>query len=244
MTEHDPAADSADDAQSSETSSDQIVTIALQCQQDYKRWTEESDLAARAACAEDYRQSLEALWEAIAPDLRRVAPGWIRSGMAPDIESLAINMFSYIVFKLPTLSINTNLNVRGLLVTVARRGLIDDYRRSYAVNPRRQSKQQVVSLDDQMYVADEQRSDVEGEAIQKIDGDDVLAAVEKYWMTLDDEEKKIMQLRWQTDPPHSFREIAKQLGSGWAEDAARQRHHRIMNATRKHLRELNLLGEH
>jgi len=219
-----------------------IDVIALQCQQTYRAWADALDPTVHAARGDAHRQSLERLWEAIAPDLRKVAHGWIRSGMAPDIESLALNMFSYIVFKLPTLSFNLQRNVRGLLVTVARRGLIDEYRRSYAVSSKRQPRQ-FVSLDDKTDLADDDRSDIEGTSIHKIDGNRVLTEVQEYWRSLNPEETLIMRLRWQTDPPCSFREIAQQMGSGWVEDAVRQRHHRIMNATRKHLHDRKLLGE-
>ena len=192
--------------------------LAIETQQIYREWEAATDADMQTSLAEQYRKTLEALWEHIAPDLRRVARGWIRSGVAPDIETLAMNMFSYIVFKLPTLTFDAQRNIRGLLITVARRGMSDDYYRSYATSPKREPN-------------------------QKVNSEGILSAVDIYWDTLDEADRQIMRLRWRSDPPVSFREIARQLGPGWAEDTVRQRHHRIINATRKQLRDQNLLDD-
>lgn len=223
-------------------SPDKLDEIARHCQEQFFAWERAQDLADQARYAGEYRRSLEALWEEIAPDLRRVARGWIRSGMAPDIETLAMNMFTYIVFKLPTLAFDAQRNIRGLLVTVARRGMSDDYYRSYANSPKRQPNS-TVSFDDQLDLADEARSEVENDTIQKVNSEEILSAVDIYWDTLEETDRQIMHLRWRTDPPGSFRDIARQLGPGWAEDAVRQRHHRVINATRKQLRDQKLLDD-
>lgn len=241
MTERHHAPEPAE-GESGASPPDALNAIAQHCKQQFLAWESAQDLADQARYAEEYRRSLEALWEEIAPDLRRVARGWIRSGVAPDIETLAMNMFSYIVFKLPMLTFDTQRNIRGLLVTVARRGMSDDYYRSYASSPKRQPNS-AISFDDQLDLADEARSGVENDAIQKVNSEGILSAVDIYWDTLDEADRQIMHLRWRTDPPCSFRDIARQLGPGWAEDAVRQRHHRIINATRKELRDLKLLDD-
>ena len=241
MTERDHGPDSAKGA-SGASPPDKLDEIAQHCQEQFFAWECAQDLAEQTQYADEYRRSLEALWEEIAPDLRRVARGWIRSGIAPDIETLAMNMFSYIVFKLPTLAFDAQRNIRGLLVTVARRGMSDDYYRSYASSPKRQPNS-TISFDDQIDLADETRSGIENDAIQKVNSEGILSAVDIYWDTLDEADRRIMHLRWRTDPPCSFRDIARQLGPGWAEDAVRQRHHRIINATRKQLRDQNLLDD-
>lgn len=241
MTERDHGPDSAKGA-SGASPPDKLDEIAQHCQEHYSAWVNTQDEAEQAQYAEEYRRSLEALWEEIVPDLRRVARGWIRSGVAPDLETLAMNMFSYIVFKLPVLALDNQRNIRGLLITVARRGMSDDYYRSYASSPKRQPHI-IVSFDDQLDLADEARSGVENDAVQKVNSEGILSAVDIYWDSLDEADRQIMHLRWRTDPPCSFREIAQQLGPGWAEDAVRQRHHRVINATRKYLRDQNLLDD-
>lgn len=218
---------------------DQVTTIALRCQELYAAWQRAMEPAEQASYAETYRHSLEALWEELAPDLGRAARGWIRSGVAPDIEKLAMNMFSYIVFKLPSITLDNHEDTRSLLLTVARRAMSEDYQHRDASSSRRRPNP-TVSFDEQIDLADEARLGVENDAIQNINSESILSAVDKYWNTLDEVDRQIMRLRWRTDPPISFREIAQQLGPGWAEDAVRQRHHRIINATRKQLRERRL----
>ena len=242
----------------------------LQCQQDYALWTAATDTEqSRDALAAKYRSNLEALWEQLAADLRLIARGWIRSNMAPDTESLALNMFANIVFNLPKLRPDPQRNVRNLLVTVARRGLIDEYRRSYASSPRRQPKsaeQQtapasgsdearmwhvtganqngVAPGDSQPEPVDPGSYNIEDRMATRIDQQALLQVVWEYWpRNLSATDFQIMKLRWQSDPPSSFRDIAEQIGAGWEEDAVRQRHHRIMNATRKYLREQGLIDD-
>jgi len=223
---------------------DPVIALTLGYQNDYAIWAAEQDAAAHEQCSIICRQWLEKLWHEIAPDLRPVARGWLRSGIALDSESLAMNMFTYIVEKLSTLNIDPQRNVRGLLVTVARRGIIDDYQHSYAVSPKRHPSRIAVSFDTIPDLIDHQNSDVEVQVMYRIDHTVVLETVWGYWKSsLVQDDMKIMHLRWQIDPPCSFRDIAQQMGAGWIEDTVRQRHHRIMNATRKHLRDRGLLDD-
>src|SRR5439155_1547273 len=85
---------------------------------------------------------------------------------------------------------------------------------------------------------------IEERMVTRIDQQALLQAVWDYWPhNLSATDFQIMKLRWQSDPPSSFGDIAEQLGAGWEEDTVRQRHHRIMNATRKYLREQGLIDD-
>ncbi|HEX5690025.1 MAG TPA: hypothetical protein VFX76_08480, partial [Roseiflexaceae bacterium] len=151
------------------------------------------------------------------------------------------------------------------LITVARRRMIDDYRRSYAAPGRRQPKapdeplgpgspgarmwQTEQEAEDSANTArfesgpaDEASYNADDRIASHIDHQALLAAIWSYWpKSLSADDLRIVQLRWTSDPPCSFRDIAQQLGSGWAEAAVRQRHHRILKATRNYLRSQGLL---
>jgi DNA-directed RNA polymerase specialized sigma24 family protein len=239
-----------------------IGRLVLLCQQSYADWSQAQATGA-ATAREQYRGYLEQLWDLIADDLRVVARGWIRSNMAPDIESLALNMFANIVFSLPRLQIDPERNARKFLITVARRRLIDEYRRTYAASGRRMPKlgdepapgsgtpaarmwQPAVSptAELQSGTADVESYIAEERVAARLDQLALLRAIWAYWpKSLSADDLRIVTLRWQSDPPCSFRDIAQQLGPGWNEDTVRQRHHRILKATRAHLRASGLLDD-
>lgn len=230
-----------------DTASDPLISLVLQSQQNYAEWTKAVDLEAKSSLGAAYRHSLEALWSMIADDLRKVARGWVRSNIASDIDTLALNMFANIVFSLPKLRIDPQRNVRNLLITLARRGLIDEYRRTYATDARRQSissDEDVNSIGTNSELIDPHSSDIEEQTAQKLDRSAILQIVWDYWQsTLSESDFRIMKLRWQSEPPVSFRDVAEQIGSGWMEATVRQRHHRIMDATRNFLRGLGVIDE-
>jgi RNA polymerase sigma factor (sigma-70 family) len=239
-----------------------VARLVLLCQRSYADWSE-APAAASAAAREQYRGYLEQLWELIAEDLRVVARGWIRSNLAPDIESLALNMFANIVFSLPRLQIDPDRNARKFLITVARRRLIDEYRRSYVASGRRLPRPgddpapgapaarmwqppagAPAAADPQSGAADAESYSAVERVAARLDQQALLAAIWAYWpKSLSSDDLRIVRLRWQSDPPCSFREIAQQLGPGVSEDTVRQRHHRILKATRAHLRESGLLDD-
>jgi DNA-directed RNA polymerase specialized sigma24 family protein len=235
MTQQDPSPDSS--------SVDPFVEFVLRCQAAYTAWAAAEVFEQKSALSQAYRLLLEELWALLAGDLRQIARGWTHSNMAPDSESLALNMFGNIVFPLPRLQIDPQRNVRNLLLTIARRGLIDDYRRSHAGTPWRQGGY-ATSIDDRPDLIDPESSTIEDRAVQRIDSEALLKAVWDYWPeNLNGIEYEIVKLRWQSDPPRSFGEIAERLGPGWEEAAVRQRHHRIMNKTRRYLRESGLIDD-
>jgi DNA-directed RNA polymerase specialized sigma24 family protein len=240
--------------------SDPVVRLVLHCQQHYRTWAA-APAHQQEACSAEYSELLEQLWFRLADDLRRMARGWIHSHMAPDIESLAMNLFANIVVSLPKLRIDPARNVRNLLLTVARRSQIDEYRRVYSSGLQHQSAaganpadahmwqppgshtQSEGSLDLQQEVIDPNSTNIEERLILQIDQQSILETVWRdYWpRKLSKIDFLIMELRWRLDPPSSFREIAGRLGAGWTEDTVRQRHFRIISATRDYLRERGLI---
>jgi DNA-directed RNA polymerase specialized sigma24 family protein len=235
MTQQDPSPDIANRP-------DPIVELVSRCQAAYTAWATAEE-PERNALSEAYRLLLEELWTLLADDLRHITRGWIRSNMAPDAESLALNMFGNIVFSLPKLQIDPQRNVRNLLLTIARRGLIDDYRRSHPSSPQRQATH-AASIDNQPELIDPESAQIEDRTVRRLDGVALLKAVWHYWRnSLIPVEYEIMKLRWRSDPPSPFSDIAAQLGPGWEEAAVRQRHHRIMDKTRKYLRANGLIDE-
>jgi DNA-directed RNA polymerase specialized sigma24 family protein len=212
------------------------------CQQSLARWERESDPAKHDELRAHHRQCLEQLWQAIEPDLRKVASGWVRSGMG-DITTLAMSMFVAIITVLPRLSIDPTKRTRGLLITIGRWGLIDEHRKYYANGSRRPSNgtsstsSYEVSLDSMSeQVASEQPHG--DETVDRIDQQRLLEMVLAFWRAnLTELDFLIMQLRWCSDPQFSFRDIAQHLGPGWEEGAVRKRHHRVMERTRAYLRE-------
>jgi DNA-directed RNA polymerase specialized sigma24 family protein len=248
---------------------DPIVDLVLQCQHEYIMWKAEHDQGQAELLGAKCRQSLEALLNLLFDDLRYAARGWLRSNIASDPETLALNMFANIVFQLPKLHIDPQRPVRNLLITVARRGLIDEYRRTYSNGPRRQSSSssqdippqtgtpdarmwqtpgdltnQSSSLDAHTELSDQKAEAVEDGIVSRISGQSILQAVWEYWQrNYSGFDLQIMQLRWQMEPPRTFMEIATRLGPGWLEATVRQRHKRIMDATRKYLREQGLIDD-
>jgi len=222
---------------------DEIRQAVIRYQVTYQEWSVATEQEEQDKLGLQARTELKQLWDFLADDLRQSAKAWLRSGLAYDVTSLAMNMFSSIAEALPKLQIDPHRDMRNLLLMVARQGPSGVNRRSYAVN----SKLQLASgIEDPLGVlsdvADAISSDVEAQPRQPIERDSVLAAVWDYWeSSLNEDDMKIMCLRWQAEPPSSFREIAQQMGKGWVEDTVRQRHRRILEATRTYLREQGLI---
>jgi hypothetical protein len=206
-------------------------------------WQASTDDEARGNLGEQYKRDMEQLWQFLADDLRRIARKFAHGETASNIESIALTMFTNIIFVLPQLKIDPSRNVRGLLVKVASGSLSDNRRRRYENSSSSQASK-IVPYDEQQNVVDADNSNIEKNSLDKIDHTNILEAATAYWLShLDTENRKIMSLRWLSDPPMSFREIARQLGPGWREDDVRMCHHRIMNETRKYLREQGLLED-
>ncbi|HEX5691895.1 MAG TPA: hypothetical protein VFX76_17890, partial [Roseiflexaceae bacterium] len=73
----------------SDTEDPHLAELVLRCQQSHAEWSEMQG-EARAVAGAQYKAYLEELWYALADDLRVVARGWMRSNIAPDMDSLAL----------------------------------------------------------------------------------------------------------------------------------------------------------
>ncbi len=265
--EDEPTMPSTDDHGSNQIP-DPIVPLVLRCQQGYAAWVEAVEAGQREELGTQYRQSLEELYEMLADDLRKSARAWVRK-TGYDVEALALNQFGGIVFALPKLDIDPKRNVRNLLLLIGRRGLIDDYRRTISTGPRRRSNQidqdrapepgapearmwrapgeqasQVTSLDALPDLADTRGASVEERTARQLDNRSILDAAWEFWHhTYAGIDLQIMMLRYEIEPPRSFSEVAEQLGTGWIEATVRQRHKRMLDATRKYLRERGLIDD-
>lgn len=231
-----------------------LEDLVLFCQETYRAWEAAVEPVVRAGWGERYRAYTERLWYALADDLRVAARAWMNSGIASDIESMALHLFSCLIPELPKLRIDPARNVRNFLLTVARRSLIDEYRKSY--KPRQSSpstnettptarltrmwhalvgrgSQTAVVLEE---LADQRSHEAETILIEAIDRQHLLSIVHNYWNEhLAATDLRIMHLRYDTDPPMQYDDIAQRLGNGWTSMAVRQRHHRVMKATREYL---------
>ncbi len=159
MTQQDPSPELSSEP-------DPVVALVPRCQAAYIAWSAAEE-AERNAFIDAYRLLLEELWALLAPDLRQITRGWMRSNMAPDAESLALNMFGNIVFVLPKLQIDPQRNVRNLLLLIARRGLIDEYRRNHPSSPQRQATH-AASIDSQPELIDPE-AHIEERTVQRLD---------------------------------------------------------------------------
>lgn len=229
---------------------EKILRLVRLCQEQWGIWAG-SDTSLRQATRDSYRESLQLLWEALEPYLRRVAYRWLRSNLAPDVDSLTQGLFFYIIEALPQLKLNSDLNPISYLTTIAWRGCYDDYGRDRGVRRLRRpvGTQDADSSENERFrfteelpaqVADRGEG-MEERIVGQLDDKRIVSTVHNYWNTLEPANQHIMHARCSTDPPESFKEIALQLGPGWTEAAARKRFSRVMEATRAYLRDIGLL---
>jgi hypothetical protein len=228
---------------------------------------------------EQIRESQYVLWMLLAEPLMRVAAGWTNSGSFEDLirvrarrdalEALAMGMFLNIIEALPSVNIDPERNVLGLLLTIARRGIARENRQIYQRTPRRptHTTQELnplpgtrdasmapppLSASGPMGIIDGER----GEQIEPVDPasleieESLLRACHhrqcwdalQEWMgTLSRENLLILKARWFADPPSPYEDIVQMLGAGWTTAAARRRLSRLLDAAAEWLREQGLL---
>jgi len=234
----------------------EIVLLVQRCQDHWGMWASVDDEPQRQIMRDAHKLYLEQLWVALEPYLRRVAYNWLRSNLAPDVDSLTQSMFSYVIEALPRLRLNPEKNPISYLMTIAWRGCYDEYGRYYDVRRvRRRPSDQLDEEGDEeaegskglrfneelpVQLADQQ-AELADRVIDQLAETTVLQAVRVYWHTLAVDNQRIMEWRSFVDPPRSFKEIAADLGPGWTEAAARKRYSRVMEATRDHLKKHGLL---
>jgi hypothetical protein len=246
------------------TADEQLVAAIVACQQRWHEWRAAASADTHAAGMQRYHASVEELWLLVADDLRKVARNWLRSNMAPDLESLTLSHFAEVVIALPGMQLDPSKNARSLLVTIFRRGMISEYRRRYASPVLQQSREHggASVAGEQMWpdalssahapapgspaaeLPDPQSLDEHERVEHRLDGEAILAAVWDYWRArLSPDDQYIMEARWKQQPSRSYLEIAAALGRGWEEATVRQRHRRVLQRTRRYLQEQNLLGD-
>lgn len=234
-----------------------LYELAWACQQGYAAWQAAEDAATWQRLRDEHKQLLEQLWQTLQPDLERGALRWRRSGMAPDLRSLAMGMFVHIIGELPRLRLDPDRNVRHLLLKVAQHRTVDEYRRSFSDGPQARGDAgpapapgapeaqmwaepsgpvDLFALDREQELVDPQTLDAESQIVARLDLRRVVDLLWRYWPErLPQHDLQIMRLRWRVEPPVPFSEIARLLGDGWEEDTVRQRHHRILRDARRFL---------
>lgn len=195
--------------------------------------------------------SADELWRLLESNLMQETQPWVRIGMAPDAGALAMMRFAYILEALPRLKVDRQRTMRKLLLAVGQRGLIGEYRWAYSFEPlglRRQIDRAAEPhvgdlLSESVKIVDTSHSPEET-TVDRLDREQMLRILRNYWqMTLSAVDLQIVRLRWQSDPPRSFDDIANELGAGWTANSVLLRHHRIMQRTRSYLRDQGLLDD-
>jgi DNA-directed RNA polymerase specialized sigma24 family protein len=214
-----------------------VLETVLAYQAAYQRWLPESDPHARETYKRECHALAEQLFLLLHKDLARIAARWLQSGIAPDHQSLTLNMFTIVFCALPHLTVDPQKNVRGLLLTIARRGMYDQYRQLSHDPGSRLVSSPISSGQD--YV-DPQSPDAEETWIHTIDNRTLLAEIACFWAaTLSRIDREIVILRLRA---WSFQEIARKFEGQWGEVALRQRYHRAIRRTRIYLRSIGMLA--
>jgi len=175
------------------------------------------------------------------------------------LESLTMSAFGDIAAALPNCKLDPDGNICQFLVQIARHKLHDQQYKIYSDPPHIQQQNEAheysmwppltakiegvwecaAGNEDQSYLAepeDPASIDFDTQLIQNQANQAYLRAILDYWYNdLPLEERVIVMLRWTVDEPFSFKAIARCLGKGWTPAAARQRHHRILQRTYRHL---------
>jgi hypothetical protein len=181
------------------------------------------------------------------------------------LESLSMHLYWPILDALPKLKIDREKNLLGCLMTIARRGISNENRRVYVKGPGYahrlegepipESGEPTAAMwpvngndyhSDYFEGAEGQVDpttwDLEDRLVMIIDRQRCWREVQVFWqrnLVVDD--RRIITLRWRTDPPIEFNIVAQRMGPGWTAAAVRQRHARIMRRTREYLQELGLI---
>jgi len=178
------------------------------------------------------------------------------------LEALQLSGFSYIVEVLPEVNIDPTQKLCGYLVRIARNGIYDEYQTLYrsAARPAQQdsskkAKEAELSprktplnftfIDTRIQqLPDSHQYQLEDRLIEVMVKRDLYKIIWEYCeKQLSSQDLKIMKLRWRTDPPRQFDEVAGLLGPGWSAGAVRKRHSRIMKRVRQYLQESGMVGE-
>ncbi len=237
----------------SQDDTSELASMITQYQETYFAWKRATELAPdeqelhyhNLGCIHDM------LWPMLAPPLREVARKWRGSGSfydmrnTPDsydgmndaLDALAMNLYLHVIEALPRLKINNDKNLVAYIKQIAWNRMFDEeylvYRnRGYWIG-RMQEMADVGEL------IDPKSSNAADHLIESLDRQLSRRAVLDFWQaTLSDNDYTIMHNRYICDPPVPFQKIALQLGPGWTSEAVRQRCHRVIERSRKHLQTL------
>lgn len=227
--------------------SDDLLDAVILFQTLHAQWALEDDTARRAAASAACQAAAERVFALLEPSLEGVARRWMGSGLAPDIQSMKLNLLTAIFLQLPRLRIDPERNLRALLLTVARYGVYDLYRADMDAADRRSRAVSdlwsggATSRLRQRLLADAAACDdrLEDTLVERLDQRHLLEVIQLFWeRALGTTDLRIVAMRLRDQP---FRTIARALGAGWTEEAARQRYHRIICRTRHHLHAIGLL---
>jgi hypothetical protein len=221
--------------------------------------------------------ALEQIYLELKADLHKLIYGWSGSRLFQErlttqnyreaADTIAISLLGTIAAKLPALRLDPQLNVRGLLTTIARRDLYDQEYKIYRQNPHQHTNQHPLASGDPdaamwssphewpggvWYDEGDSSVFVEPEDATSTDFEDRLITRDlaiRCWPRIKDLWQRelsavdwnIITLRWSADPPVPFAEIAQHLGPGWTMGAVKMRHHRILRHTRAYLVEQKVL---
>ncbi len=228
---------------------------------------------------EQVRERLYVLWMLLAEPLMWVAAGWTNGGSFEDLirvrtrrdalEALAMGMFLNIIEALPSVTIDPEKNVLGLLLTIARRGIARENRQIYQSTPRKPTNKASapnplpgtpdasmaplpVSASGPMGVIDGERGEqvepvdpasleIEERLLRACHHQECWDALREWMGTLSRENLLILKARWFADPPVPYEDIVQMLGAGWTAAATRRRLSRLLDAAAQWLRERRLL---
>lgn len=188
---------------------------------------------------EDQRLHLEQLYLLVADDLRRLASTpkhrWLGDSSQDRVYALFRSLIEGLVGRREPL--NTDGNLTGLLVTIAARRSIDQFRHER------------IKIDPWVPLPDDHAAPAETAIEERTATQDyeaaVLKATQAFWDTLPWPEREIMRLRHPTNGTHPrpFASIAAHLGPNYKPNTVQKIYARTLERTREHLRTLGLLDD-
>lgn len=132
------------DDRGSSQSEESVWAIVHGCQECHRAWVHVSDPQLRQSQGQAYRMCLDNLFQILEGDLQKLAHGWLSAHedlAAPAAEDglhlreevvaiLILNTFTYIAEKLPGLLIEEQSDIRKVLLSLAKQGLVADPNRA------------------------------------------------------------------------------------------------------------------
>jgi hypothetical protein len=155
------------------------------------------------------------------------------------VSSLSTTAYMAVLEQLPKIKLDSSKDIIGLLQTVIKYRIMDERAHQF----RRESRYASLpdNIDSLPEVVDPHSQSFENQIADREYVQQLLGVIQDYWKNnLSPADRQIAQYRYQ-DPPLPFSEIATKLGPSTTETSVRQRHHRILQLTRSHLKNSGLL---